>query len=81
MTFGKCTICQDKVYGGEKYCDEHDYHHTIDSLEAKLTQKDAEIERLKAMEKIFDLCVKDLYSPSGKFKKSTAIKILHYLNK
>ena len=40
-----------------------------------------EVERLKAMEEIFDLCVKDLYSPSGKFKKRTAIKILHYLNK
>lgn len=33
------------------------------------------------LKRLFKLCVKDLYSSSGKFKKSTALEVLIYINK
>lgn len=37
-------------------------------------------ERAKELEDLLELCAKDLYSPSGKFKKSTATKMYNYVN-
>lgn len=37
-------------------------------------------ERAKELEDLLELCAKDLYSSSGKFKKSTALKMYAYVN-
>lgn len=37
-------------------------------------------ERAKELEDLLELCAKDLYSQSGKFKKSTALKMSAYVN-
>jgi len=37
-------------------------------------------EKAMAIENLLELCCKDLYSSSGKFKKSTALKLYDYVN-
>lgn len=32
------------------------------------------------LKRLLKLCVKDLYSPSGKFKKGTALEVMKYIN-
>lgn len=37
-------------------------------------------ERAKEIEYLLELCIKDLYSASGRFKKSTAMALYKYVN-
>lgn len=37
-------------------------------------------ERAKEIEDLLGACIADLYSPGGKFKKATALKLVKYVN-
>ena len=37
-------------------------------------------QRAEEIESLLNLCAQDLYSPSGKLKKSTAIKMVKYVH-
>ncbi len=38
-------------------------------------------EKAKEIEDLIEMCAKDMYSPSCRFKKSTALKMYEYVNK